>query len=247
MDGLQVSRALAPQRPRDNHYPSVRRSSRPSLFSPTCTNSFIEMKLYLIFIAIIFTTAAACGSGESSCNGACYKSGQYSCVTDVSGGLMLCPVNFQACNGACYSSSVYHCSNGKLVYGAASSTTSSGSSTSSGGTQGVNAGPVPAASKSTTSTTKAATSTTKAATTTTKTPTTTSSSASACAYSNEQKWSGSNFFNQFDFFTAADPTNGFVKFVDQTTAENDGLISVSGDQVYMGVDHTNVQASGRSA
>ncbi|KAI9834800.1 MAG: hypothetical protein M1819_002886 [Sarea resinae] len=55
----------------------------------------------------------------------------------------------------------------------------------------------------------------------------------------------STFFSQFTFFTDSDPTHGFVTYVDQSTAQSDGLISTTSDTVTMGVDHTNVQTSGR--
>lgn len=177
-------------------------------------------KLYLI--VSLFAVALACGSGEASCNGACYRATSYSCVTDsYNARQMLCPANFNSCNGACYSSSQYHCTNGRLAPGAeTNAATSNGATKASTG----------AAKSTTTSTAK------------------TTSSSGTCTYGNEQNWSGNNFYNQFDFFTAADPTNGFVKFVDRSTAQNMGLISVnSAGQVYMGVDHTNAAPSGRSA
>ncbi|KAJ5921700.1 CAZyme family GH16 [Penicillium verhagenii] len=52
-----------------------------------------------------------------------------------------------------------------------------------------------------------------------------------------------SFFNKFDFYTSTDPTNGYVNYVDNSTATSDGLVSASGSSVYIGVDHTNV-ASG---
>jgi len=52
-----------------------------------------------------------------------------------------------------------------------------------------------------------------------------------------------NFFNNFNFDTFADPTHGYVNFVDQNTAASKGYIK-NGSQVYIGCDHTNV-ASGR--
>ncbi|KAL9060344.1 MAG: hypothetical protein Q9162_000748 [Coniocarpon cinnabarinum] len=54
---------------------------------------------------------------------------------------------------------------------------------------------------------------------------------------------GSNFFDGFDFFTGGDPTHGFVNYVNQGTAQGNGLISTSGSQVYMGVDYTSVLAA----
>lgn len=41
----------------------------------------------------------------------------------------------------------------------------------------------------------------------------------------------------------SDPTHGYVTFVDQPTATSDSLINSSNNQVYIGVDSTNV-ASG---
>ena len=63
------------------------------------------------------------------------------------------------------------------------------------------------------------------------------------AYSLADDYSGGNFFNAFDFYTGGDPTNGYVNYVDQGTAQSQGLINTNGP-VYIGVDHTNV-ASGR--
>ncbi|KAE8351844.1 concanavalin A-like lectin/glucanase domain-containing protein [Aspergillus coremiiformis] len=54
------------------------------------------------------------------------------------------------------------------------------------------------------------------------------------------------FFDKFTFFTASDPTHGFVKYVDRSTAENTGLINAGGS-IYMGVDHTNVASGGRQS
>ncbi|KAJ5746684.1 hypothetical protein N7520_011866 [Penicillium odoratum] len=52
-----------------------------------------------------------------------------------------------------------------------------------------------------------------------------------------------SFFDMFDFYTDTDPTNGYVNYVDNSTAASDGLISASGSSVYIGVDNSNV-ASG---
>ena len=41
-----------------------------------------------------------------------------------------------------------------------------------------------------------------------------------------------------------DPTHGYVNFVDQNTAQSNGLYSVQNGQVIIGVDHQN-KASGR--
>lgn len=49
----------------------------------------------------------------------------------------------------------------------------------------------------------------------------------------------------FTFFTGSDPTHGFVKYIDQTTAQNTGLIHNDASSVYIGVDNTNVTPNGR--
>ena len=47
-------------------------------------------------------------------------------------------------------------------------------------------------------------------------------------------------------FQGGDPTNGYVQYVDQGTAQANGLIAAQGSQTYIGVDHTNVASgSGR--
>ncbi|KAL4917000.1 concanavalin A-like lectin/glucanase domain-containing protein [Aspergillus aurantiobrunneus] len=68
----------------------------------------------------------------------------------------------------------------------------------------------------------------------------------SAAYVLQDDYSPDVFFDMFSFFTEADPTNGFVDYVDRGTAESTGLIS-SGSSVYMGVDHTNVASSGRQS
>jgi hypothetical protein len=68
--------------------------------------------------------------------------------------------------------------------------------------------------------------------------------ASALNYRLVQDYSGTGFFNNFNFFTGNDPTNGYVNYVDQGTAQSQGLINTNGGVAYIGVDHTNI-ASGR--
>ncbi|KAI9741089.1 MAG: hypothetical protein M1834_002802 [Cirrosporium novae-zelandiae] len=71
---------------------------------------------------------------------------------------------------------------------------------------------------------------------------------SVAGYTLEDDYSTSNFFSMFDFFTETDPTNGFVEYVDQSTAQSSGLISNNGSSIYMGVDHTNfASSSGRQS
>lgn len=60
------------------------------------------------------------------------------------------------------------------------------------------------------------------------------------AWTLEQTYNSANFFSQFSFFTDADPTEGDVSYVDKATATSAGLISTSGNQVYLGVDYTTV-------
>ncbi|KAJ5697227.1 concanavalin A-like lectin/glucanase domain-containing protein [Penicillium malachiteum] len=58
----------------------------------------------------------------------------------------------------------------------------------------------------------------------------------------------SSFFDKFTFYTETDPTDGYVTYVDNSTAASDGLISASGGSVYIGVDDTNVASgSGRNS
>jgi hypothetical protein len=46
----------------------------------------------------------------------------------------------------------------------------------------------------------------------------------------------------------SDPTNGYVTYVDESTAESAGLIYASGNATYIGVDTTNVASgSGRQS
>ncbi|KAJ9634856.1 uncharacterized protein PV06_05774 [Exophiala oligosperma] len=68
-------------------------------------------------------------------------------------------------------------------------------------------------------------------------------SLSTAGYVLEDDYSGDQFFSMFDFFTDRDPTNGYVTYVDQTTAQSNNLISTTNGSIYMGVDHSNV-ASG---
>lgn len=66
-----------------------------------------------------------------------------------------------------------------------------------------------------------------------------STSVYAQTYTQKNRWQGSNFFDAFNFFTEADPTHGFVKYVDRATAQKNGLISTTANTAYMGVDYTS--------
>jgi len=60
--------------------------------------------------------------------------------------------------------------------------------------------------------------------------------------------SDGHFFDKFTFFTGADPTGGFVQYVDQSTASSNGYINVSSSSVYIGTDYTHTaSASGRQS
>lgn len=68
----------------------------------------------------------------------------------------------------------------------------------------------------------------------------------ASAYSIKDDYTGNNyadFFNMFNFETMDDPTGGYVDYVSEKDAWDNGLIG-NGGNIYLGVDHTN-DASGR--
>ena len=72
--------------------------------------------------------------------------------------------------------------------------------------------------------------------------------ATHAAYTLQDDYSPNNFFSMFDFFTGADPTNGYVNYIDQTEAQTQGLVNTNNNQVYMGVDNTTIAAApGRSS
>lgn len=56
-----------------------------------------------------------------------------------------------------------------------------------------------------------------------------------------------NFFDQFTFWDTADPTQGFVQYVDQATAQSAGLIKQNGNQVILAVDSTSTTSTGRQS
>lgn len=57
------------------------------------------------------------------------------------------------------------------------------------------------------------------------------------AYAVADNYTGANFFDNFDYFTGADPTNGFVNYLDGPTATSEGLASINSQgQAYIGVD-----------
>lgn len=62
-----------------------------------------------------------------------------------------------------------------------------------------------------------------------------------------ENWAGKSFLDHIDFFTAKDPTNGFVNYLDQESAESSGLFKLnSGGSLYMGVDsETTLDPNGK--
>jgi hypothetical protein len=69
------------------------------------------------------------------------------------------------------------------------------------------------------------------------------SSLSIAGYTLQDDYSPSTFLDMFDAFTGADPTDGFVKFVDKSS----GLMTSSASSVKLAADSTNVTPGGRPA
>lgn len=70
----------------------------------------------------------------------------------------------------------------------------------------------------------------------------------AARYVLETSYTSANWFDQFSFFTSTDPTAGYVNYVDQNTATQNGYINTNNGLVYMGVDSTHVtNGSGRNS
>jgi hypothetical protein len=74
-----------------------------------------------------------------------------------------------------------------------------------------------------------------------------SAAVAQAAYTQVDQYDPSNFFQKVDFFNGADPTNGFVKYVDAVTADAHGLAGFTQGGVYLGVDKTNSTTAGRSS
>jgi hypothetical protein len=67
------------------------------------------------------------------------------------------------------------------------------------------------------------------------------------AYTIQDTFDVSNFFSEFNFFTAADPTAGYVKYASAAAANTTGLAGYSGNSIYLGVDHTTANPPGGRA
>ncbi|KAI1614410.1 concanavalin A-like lectin/glucanase domain-containing protein, partial [Exophiala viscosa] len=65
------------------------------------------------------------------------------------------------------------------------------------------------------------------------------SAASSTYYALDTEYSGSSFFDGFTFFDEADPSHGFVTYVDEDTASSSGLITFDDGSVQMRVDDTH--------
>ncbi|KAK7191012.1 hypothetical protein DPSP01_007814 [Paraphaeosphaeria sporulosa] len=74
-----------------------------------------------------------------------------------------------------------------------------------------------------------------------------SASLATAAYTLQDSCIGSSFQNCFDFYSGADPTNGFVRYQNQTEALAQGLYQVSGNNVYLNVDSKNAAPNGRAS
>jgi len=68
------------------------------------------------------------------------------------------------------------------------------------------------------------------------------------AYTLADTYQGDTFFNGWSWFTAGDPTHGYVRYVDQNTARSLGLVNTSSNGVYIGTDYKTVASgSGRNS
>ncbi|KAI5455650.1 concanavalin A-like lectin/glucanase domain-containing protein [Mariannaea sp. PMI_226] len=60
------------------------------------------------------------------------------------------------------------------------------------------------------------------------------------SYALERIYNYTNFFNEFDFFTEVDPTDGYVEYANAATASGCGLVGYQNGLIYIGVDHQTV-------
>ncbi|CAL1696723.1 unnamed protein product [Somion occarium] len=76
----------------------------------------------------------------------------------------------------------------------------------------------------------------------------TGSSSASSPWKLSQNFQGNSFFNGWDFFTGADPTNGQVTYVDQGTAQSAGLVNINNaGNVIMRVETTPQVATTRKS
>lgn len=65
----------------------------------------------------------------------------------------------------------------------------------------------------------------------------------SAAYTLQDSYDATNFFDEFSFFSGKDPTNGFVDYVNAEVANSTALAGYSNNQIYLGVDHTTANPS----
>ncbi|PGH31007.1 endo-1,3(4)-beta-glucanase [[Emmonsia] crescens] len=71
---------------------------------------------------------------------------------------------------------------------------------------------------------------------------------SAGSYVLQDDYQPSNFFDDFEFFDGADPSNAYVTYLDKSQAQKAGLASNENNFVYLGVEHNKVaKGSGRES
>lgn len=61
----------------------------------------------------------------------------------------------------------------------------------------------------------------------------------SASYKLRDSYTATNFFSTWSFFQGADPTHGYVNYVDSNTAWNEGLVSNAENQITMSVDSKN--------
>ncbi|PSR92127.1 glycoside hydrolase family 16 protein [Coniella lustricola] len=72
--------------------------------------------------------------------------------------------------------------------------------------------------------------------------------AAATSYTLQDSYTIANFFDEFDFYTGADPTEGFVDYQSAAAASASGLAGSSSGGIYLGADYTTANpAAGRAS
>ncbi|CAO2658729.1 Nn.00g064520.m01.CDS01 [Neocucurbitaria sp. VM-36] len=67
------------------------------------------------------------------------------------------------------------------------------------------------------------------------------------AYTVLDDFTGSSFLSAFNFFSGTDPTHGFVRYQSEASARSQGLVTVSNNSVYIGVDYKSKAPNGRAS
>ena len=72
--------------------------------------------------------------------------------------------------------------------------------------------------------------------------------AAATTYTLQDNYDQTNFFDNFQFYSDADPTSGYVQYVDAASASSQGLAGYDQGGIYLGSDHTTSNpANGRAS